>query len=66
VNHQQWNPTVPVPYVIALVEIDEQPSVRIMTNIVGCEPEDVHIGLRVKVRFAEHDDVYLPLFEPEA
>lgn len=66
VNHQQWNPTVPVPYVIALVEIDEQPSVRLMTNIVGCEPDDVRIGMRVKVRFAEYEDVYLPLFEPES
>ena len=66
VNHQQWNPTVPVPYVIALVEIDEQPSVRIMTNIVGCEPDDVRIGMRVRVTFAAHEDVFLPLFEPDA
>ena len=66
VNHQRWNPTVPVPYVIALVEIDEQPSVRIMTNIVGCEPDDVRIGMRVRVTFAEREDVFLPLFEPDA
>ena len=66
VNHQQWNPTVPVPYVIALVEIDEQPSVRLMTNIVGCEPDEVRIGMRVRVTFAEREDVFLPLFEPDA
>ena len=66
VNHQQWNPTVAVPYVIALVEIDEDPRVRVMTNIVGCEPDDVRIGMRVKVRFAQYDDVYLPFFEPES
>jgi len=66
VNHQPWNPSVKVPYVIALVEIDEQPSVRLMTNIVGCDPEDVHVGMRVRVKFEEQDDVYLPLFEPEA
>ena len=66
VNHQPWNPSVKVPYVIALVEIDEQPSVRLMTNIVGCDPEDVHVGMRVRVKFEEQDDVYRPLFEPEA
>ena len=64
VNHQVWNPTMPVPYVIALVEIDEQPSVRLMTNVVGCEPDDVRIGMPVKAVFEQHDDVYIPLFEP--
>jgi uncharacterized protein len=65
VNHQPWNPSVKVPYVIALVEIDEQPSLRLMTNIVGCAPEEVRVGMRVRVKFEEHDDVYLPLFEPD-
>ena len=65
INHQPWNPTVPVPYVIALVEIDEQPSLRLMTNIVNCASDDVRIGMRVRVTFAQHEDVYLPLFEPE-
>jgi uncharacterized OB-fold protein len=65
INHQPWNPSVPVPYVIALVEIDEQPSLRLMTNIVGCDPEEVRVGMRVRVRFAQHEDVYLPLFEPD-
>ncbi|MCI0346598.1 MAG: OB-fold domain-containing protein [Chloroflexi bacterium] len=65
VNHQPWNPSVTVPYVIALVEIDEQQSLRLMTNIVGCPPDEVRVGMRVRVTFAQHDDVYLPLFEPD-
>ena len=65
INHQKWNPTVEVPYVVALVEIDEDPRIRLMTNIVGCPPDDVLIGMRVRVRFLEKDDVFLPLFEPE-
>jgi uncharacterized OB-fold protein len=65
INHQPWNPTVQVPYVIALVELDEQKGLRLATNIVGCPPEDVRIGMRVKVAFLERDDVWLPLFEPE-
>ena len=65
INHQPWNPSVAVPYVIALVEIDEQPSVRLLTNIVDCEPDSVHVGMRVRVKFEHLDDVYLPLFAPD-
>jgi uncharacterized OB-fold protein len=39
------------PYVVAYVELAEGP--RVLTNIVGCAPEDVHIGMRVHVVF--HD-----------
>lgn len=65
VNHQPWNPIVPLPYVIALVEIDEQPGLRLLTNIVECAPEDVTVGMRVRVRFLHLEDVWLPLFAPE-
>lgn len=37
------------PYVIAYVQLTEGP--RIMTNIVDCVPESVHIGLAVHVVF---------------
>lgn len=65
INHQPWNPTVPVPYVIALVSIDEQPELRLTTNVVGCAPEDVRIDMRVRVTFEQTGDVFVPLFEPE-
>lgn len=64
VNHQQWLPSFPTPYVIANVALSDDPSVRLTTNIVGCEPDDVHVGMEVRVRFEQHDDVWLPLFEP--
>jgi uncharacterized OB-fold protein len=64
VNHQPWIPGYDPPYVIAIVEIDEQPSVRLMTNIVGCPPEAVRIGMPVQVTFEEYEDVWLPHFEP--
>jgi len=38
-----------VPYVLAYVELAEGP--RVLTNIVGCDPEAVHIGQRVRVAF---------------
>ena len=64
INEQPWIPGFDPPYAIAMVEIDEQPSVRLTTNIVGCPPEAVHIGLRVQVTFEQRDDVWLPLFAP--
>jgi hypothetical protein len=41
-----------VPYVIAIVELAEGP--HITTNIVGCKPEDVQVGMPVIATF---DDV---------
>jgi len=64
VNVQPWQPDLPVPYVVAVVELAEQPGLRILTNIVECDPNDVTIGMPVEVRFEHHGDVYLPLFAP--
>jgi uncharacterized OB-fold protein len=64
VNHQAWLPGMEVPYVLALVEIEEQPDVRVVTNIVNCPVDAVHIGMKVKVTFQQHADIWLPLFEP--
>ena len=53
------------PYVVALVDLDE--GARMMTNIVGCDPDDVGVGMGVRVTW-EHlsDGCHLPLFEPGA
>jgi acetyl-CoA acetyltransferase/uncharacterized OB-fold protein len=64
-NHQQWLPAFPPPYVVAVVALDEDPSVRLTTNIVGCDPGDVAIGMRVRVTFEPHDELWIPLFEPD-
>ena len=66
VNHQKWEPELNVPYVLALIELDEQPDVRLVTNIINCPPESVRIGMRVQVSFEAASDVWIPLFEPEA
>ncbi|MGO8873108.1 MAG: Zn-ribbon domain-containing OB-fold protein [Acidimicrobiales bacterium] len=62
-NVQEWIPGSE-PYLIGLVAIDEQESVRLTTNLVEVEPEDVYDGMPVEVVFEQHDDVYLPLFRP--
>ncbi len=54
-----------VPYVIAIVELAEGP--RIVTNIRGCEPEDVRVGMPVQVSFPHvPEQVTLPQFRPPA
>jgi hypothetical protein len=51
-----------LPYVVALVDLDEGP--RVMTNIVNCDPADVRIGAAVQVRFEPvSDEAALPFFE---
>jgi hypothetical protein len=65
VNHQPWDGAGDV-YVIGLVEIEEQPDVRLVTNIVGAEAAELRIGMPVQVAFEDHDPVWLPLFRPVA
>ncbi|GAA5149043.1 OB-fold domain-containing protein [Pseudonocardia eucalypti] len=65
VNHQAWLPAFPPPYVVAVVALTEDDRARLTTNIVGCEPDEVHVGMRVRVRFEKHGELYVPLFEPD-
>jgi len=66
VNQHQWLPEMAPPYVIALVALEEDDRVRLTTNVVGCDPESVFVGMRVEVRFEVHGDVWLPVFTPTA
>lgn len=50
------------PYVLALVELEE--GVRMMTNIVGCDPTTVAIGMAVTVDYERRGEVALPIFRP--
>jgi len=54
-----------VPYLTALVELDEQPMLLLPTNLPGVETGDVTIGQRVHVTFRPLDgDIVLPQFVP--
>jgi uncharacterized protein len=66
VNHHPFNPTVPVPYVVALVELAEQEDLRMPTNIVDCDPRAVRIGMPVHVAFEDEGDVWVPVFRPSS
>ena len=51
-----------VPYVLALVELEE--GVRMMCNIIDCDPKTVRVGLPVTVTFEPRGDIALPQFRP--
>ena len=51
------------PYVLAYVELEEGP--RLLTHIVGCDPDDVAIEMNVRVDFVATDDARgVPRFVP--
>jgi uncharacterized protein len=64
INRQPWRPGVPVPYVIAIVELVEQPGLRLTTNLVRCEDEDIEISMPVQVEFDRAGEIYVPVFAP--
>jgi uncharacterized OB-fold protein len=64
INYRQWLPDMPVPYVLALVELAEDPTIRLPTNIIGIDPEQVRIDMAVEVAFEPVEDLFVPLFRP--
>ena len=52
-----------VPYVVALVELEEGP--RLLTNILGVSHEEVRCEMPVEVVFDDYDeDISIPKFRP--
>lgn len=52
-----------VPYAVALVDLDD--GIRMMTNVVGCDADDVRVDQRVAVCWEPlSDGRNLPLFTP--
>jgi len=60
-QHEFFNDLVPI--VLATIELTEGPLV--VTSTVNCAPEEIEIGMPVRVVFDRvNDDVALPKFEP--
>ncbi|BBZ21372.1 thiolase C-terminal domain-containing protein [Mycolicibacterium gadium] len=66
VNHRFGFPDLPPPYVVAQVAVVEDPRVRLTTNIVECDPDELELGQTVEVTFEKIEDVWLPNFRPTA
>ena len=62
-----WRPQSPafhVPYAAVIVDMDE--GYQIISNVIGCEPDDVHVGMRLIVDFQDvGGGISLPYFRPE-
>ena len=54
-----------LPYALAVVELTDQPGLKMVSNIVGCEPDDLQVGMELEVVFERVDDrLTLPMFRP--
>ena len=61
VHHHPPLPGIELPLIVVLVELEE--GVRLVSNLVDAEPDEVAIGQRVQVDFRNVDDeLILPLF----
>jgi hypothetical protein len=59
--HEAWADQVP--YVVALIELDEGPV--LVSNVVGVRPSAVHVGQQVRVTFERRSaTAALPQFTP--
>lgn len=69
VNRHPWFPGFPPPYLVAFVNPVEDTRVRLLTNLVNVDPDEVIPNMAVQVVFERREDgedvVYVPLFEPE-
>jgi uncharacterized OB-fold protein len=53
-----------VPYVLALVELVEQPGLRLLTNILEADVDQLSIGMELEVCFEKLGETHLPQFRP--
>lgn len=51
-----------VPYVVAMVELEA--GFRMISHVVNAEPEDISIGMPLRVTFRPQGSFQLPVFEP--
>ena len=65
VVHRPPRPAFAVPYVVAIVELDE--GWHMLTNLIDCRPEEVCVGMPVEVAFRPASEaITLPYFRPRA
>jgi uncharacterized OB-fold protein len=63
VNRQPWVESQQ-PYVIVVVELDEQSGLRLTSNLLECDIDDIIIGMRVSVGFIARHGMWYPIFVP--
>lgn len=65
VAHHPRHPAFDYPLLVAVVELEE--GTRLITNLVGVEPDDVVIGMPLTLEWLDADpDLTLPVFRPSS
>ena len=67
IYHRLYHPAFKedIPYLVAIIELDEGP--RMMSNLIGCAPEQARVGMPVEVVFEDvTGEVTLYKFRPVA
>lgn len=65
VNHHPQAPAFDYPLPVGLIELEE--GTRLVANIVGCDPEDIYVGMPVECEFVDFDEeLTLPQFRPRS
>ena len=63
--HHPQNPAFSYPVPAVLIDLDE--GVRVVSNLVGVDPSEIHIGMEVEVAFEPTaDDMAVPVFKPRS
>lgn len=53
------------PYIVALAEVDQAGGAKLLANLVSCKPEDVRIGMRLRMVWEDRTpEVSLPQWAP--
>ena len=55
-----------VPYITALIELDDIPGIRFVTSIIEVSPDNISVGMLVSVCYKKiNNELFLPIFRPE-
>lgn len=60
--HPAWSDEIP--YVIALVDLNEQDGLRVVANIIDADESDLRVGMPVEVMFEDRGEHTVPQFKP--
>ena len=52
------------PYAAVVVELAEQPNLRVETTVVGCRPDHIACDIAVELTWQESNGAPLPVFRP--
>jgi uncharacterized OB-fold protein len=50
------------PYPAVVVELEEQPNLRLTTTVVGCRPDEIVCDMAVELTWQDHHGAPIPVF----